>query len=269
MMSIPLDVVHDPEDPRQALPFLQLAVDGHPYRALLDSGAALTSIAAPPGTVTRPGGRTGRSAFGAPIRHRLWRAAIDVGGARLGDFDVADQPHADRFLLGQDVLSQFRCHYRLVEGELVLDGPEPEHALPIRLDPGRHVSLTASWTSGETADVVFDTGASVTVVDAGFATRHPGLFAARGTDAGSDASGETRQAELVEIAGPTILGHRFAPSLAVIVDLTGANADLPWPMDVILGWPLVSQVDWVIDHPRARAAVLPRGVPREDGAPRR
>ncbi|MFD6177858.1 MULTISPECIES: aspartyl protease family protein [unclassified Isoptericola] len=262
-VSIPLEVDRDPEDPRQALPYLTVSVDGRPHRALLDSGAARTAFAAPPGTVTRPAAGAGRGVFGASSERRRWHATIALGGTSLGSFEVADQRDPDGFLLGQDVLSRFRCHYRLADGELVLDGPEPDHAGPIHaepvyLDPGRHVYLAARWPSGATADVVLDTGASLTVLDAGFAARHPELVEARGTEAGTDTTGETREAALVELAGPAILGHEFAASPAVVVDLSGANATLPRPMDAILGWPLLSQVDWVVDHPRGRAAVVPR-----------
>jgi len=197
-VSIPLEIERDPEDPRQALSYVTVSVDGRPYRALLDSGAARTALPAPPGTATRP-----------------------ATGTSLGSIEVADQRDPDGFLLGQDVLSRFRCHYRLATGELVLDGPEPDGAEPIPepiqgepvyLDPGRHVYLAARWQSGATADVVLDTGAWLTVLDAGFAARHPELVEARGTEAGTDATGETREADLVELAGPAILGHGFAAS---------------------------------------------------------
>lgn len=63
---------------------------------------------------------------------------------------------------------------------------------------------------------------------------------------------------MVELEGPSILGHAFASSPAAIVDLTAANATVPRAMNLILGLPLITQVDWIIDHPAALARALQR-----------
>ena len=262
MLTIPLELEVDAEDAGQALPFVRLEVNGTAVRALLDSGAARTAVPATADAATRPASTTGSSAFGVPYRDQLWTATIAVAGTTIGDFEIADAPAGSRSNVGQDVLSRFRCRYQLVDQRLTLDqsgaavGPEDDQ--PIDLGPAQHVYLRTAWGSGVTADAVFDTGASVTVIDVAFADRHPELLRARRAETGTDASGSSRDTPMVELDGPTVLGHTFAPSAAAIVDLAGANATIPRPMDLILGWPLISQVDWIIDHPRARACVIPR-----------
>lgn len=226
MLAVALEVEPDLEDPRQALPFLNLSANGRPVRALLDSGAGRTSIAAPPGTTTRPADSTGTGAFGQPYRDQLWRATIAIDGTELSTLDIADAPTTGQFNIGQDLLSQFRCHFRLGDHQLLLGqtnpaNHQPSDGEPIYLDPAKHVYFQAHWPSGVSADVVFDTGASVTIIDASFADRHPELLTAHHSSAGTDASGITQET----------------------------------PM---LGWPLIAQVDWIIDHPAARARVLER-----------
>lgn len=99
-----------------------------------------------------------------------------------------------------------------------------------------------------TADAVFDTGASITLIDKSFADTHTELITEAGVTTGTDASGTRLETPLVELAASSILGHTFAPTPAVIVDLSPANATITRPMNLILGWPLLSQVDWIIDH---------------------
>lgn len=146
MLVIPLDVEPDDEDPRQALPFFHLFVDGRPVRVLLDSGAVRTAIAAPPGTPTRSIPSAGTGTFGLPADDaRLWSTSISIGDTPIGTFEIEDVPASARFNVGQDVLARFRCHYRLAERELILDGPESPRSEEIYLDPAEHVYLKARW----------------------------------------------------------------------------------------------------------------------------
>lgn len=128
--------------------------------------------------------------------------------------------------------NQFRCQYRLADHQLLLSASESpsqvtEDAESIYLDPAWHVYLSAHWSSGATADVVFDTAASVTIIDASLADQHPELLTPQETSQGTDASGETQETPMVELEGPSILGHAFSSSPAAIVNLAAANATAP------------------------------------------
>lgn len=261
MTQVPLRIEVDAEDARLALPFVDLEFDGRPTEALLDTGAARTSVVAWEGLQTRAADRPGGgSAFG----HRADDLVCDVScrfvgrdlGMIMATVVAADHAgHGD--LVGQDILSRFRCEYRLAEGILVIDSDRaPSDEYDIHLDAGRHVYLAADWGSSSTTGAVFDTGASVTVVDQEFAARHPELFSSAGTSAGTDASGETVETPMALMAGPTILGRTFTESPVAIVDLAAVNRTLARPMDLILGWPLISQAGWLIDHDRAKAGLV-------------
>jgi hypothetical protein len=152
-------------------------------------------------------------------------------------------------LVGQDFLSHFRCEYRLAEGVLLLDGDLPDEVHQIHLDATRHVYLDVAWRTGEVASAVLDTGASMTVVDAGFAARHRGLFAPLDeASAGIDASGAVQETRMVRMAAIQMLGAELEESLAAVVDLKAANATVQRNMDLILGWPILSQGVFVVDH---------------------
>jgi hypothetical protein len=50
----------------------------------------------------------------------------------------------------------------------------------------------------------------------------------------------------------------FAGALVAIVDLSDPSRTLERRMDLILGWRVLSQADWYVDHDGARAACIPR-----------
>ena len=57
------------------------------------------------------------------------------------------------------------------------------------------------------------------------------------------------------MAGP-VIGHRaFERHKAVAVDLARVNETLEHPMDLILGYPLIRQADWLFDFPARRWAM--------------
>lgn len=105
------------------------------------------------------------------------------------------------------------------------------------------------------ASAVFDSGASISVVDASFAKAHPHLFVAQGDSQGTDASGATVDTPMVAMRGPRILGHAFTSTGAAVVDLAVVNRTLERRMDLIVGWPILQPANWAIDHLNRSAAL--------------
>lgn len=259
MIDVPLETVADLDDPRLAQTFITLKVNGSPVRALLDTGARRSALVYRPGLfVTEAAAETGTGAFGAASQAQRTSASVRLAGRDLGMVECSVVPighpgHGD--LIGQDVLSQFRCEYRLAEGRLRLDGDLPDAVTPIHLDAGCHIYLDASWSGVAThANAVFDTGASVTVVDQRFFSARPELFSSTGTSAGTDASGAVVETPLAMMRGPVILQRHLSDSLVAVVNLEAANSTVEWPMDLILGWPIIRQAVWVFDHAERVAA---------------
>ncbi|MHB1594843.1 MAG: hypothetical protein ACYCO9_09950 [Streptosporangiaceae bacterium] len=130
-------------------------------------------------------------------------------------------------------------------------GAEPGHQF--MQGPRGHVYLDVHWP-GVTARACWDTGAGATVVDHAFWLSHPELFEQVGTS--TDANGDRAETPLLLLMAGPVIGHRtFERHKAVAVDLTGVNATLEDPMDLILGYPLIRQADWLFDFPARRWAV--------------
>ena len=264
MLRVPLEVVPDADDPRFALAFVQVQVDERPLRALLDSGASRSSVVARPGLACVAARAEGTGVFGVSADELRAQVAVRFAGHDLGSVEVsvvsADHPgHGD--LVGQDVLARFRCEYRLAEGILVLDGDLPEDVHHVHVDAGRHVYVDATWPTGEVASAVIDTGAAVTIVDELFAAQHPELFTHESMSEGIDANGAVLQTPIVRMAPLQVLGADLGASLAAIVDLSAANATVERRMDLILGWPILAQGAFMIDHHLQVASCHPRATP--------
>jgi hypothetical protein len=264
--EIPVRLVPDEDEPGLFLPFVPVELDGVVGEALLDSGASRSKL------VDRPGLRLDEAswpssvgAFGSELPV-LGRTSVSC---RLADLDVgtvdavvvpADHP-GHRDLIGQDVLGRYRCGFSLADGLLTLDGPSPRDTHAVHITDRGHVYLDLSWADGPAAaSAVFDTGASITVVDEAFARRHAHLFTPVGVSTGTDAAGVEAETPMALMKGPRILGMQLAEARVAIVDLAVANGTLDRPMDIGLGWTVISQCDWFIDHPAARAACLPRST---------
>lgn len=263
MSDVALAIRPDEHDRRMSLPFVIVQANGVELEALLDSGAARTQFRNRPGLTVRARsvpGSTGASGMATSFMGTS-RVCCRIGDVDVGTVDAgvvpADFPgHGD--LIGQDILAQFRCTYGLVDGVLTLDSQAPTRTCSVHLDDSRHVYLDATWDGvDEVASGIFDTGASVTVADLSFVQRHPELFTPDGMSTGMDATGWWVTTPTAIMRGARVLDQQLTDALVAVVDLSGANSTVSRPMDLILGWTVLSQAVWYIDHPASRAACLP------------
>jgi predicted aspartyl protease len=261
VQDVPLIVVPDEDDDD----FAELAVDGtidaRPYRFMLDTGAGRTHVVADDYTRSLAAvGRHTASGVFSPIDDEVVRLGeVAVGPLQRGPLDASrggdDRPDGHN-LLGMDVLRHYRCLFRFAHQRLEVDPTqEPAVTLPLHLDDAGHPYVEVGFP-GVDAHAVWDTGAGVTVVDAGFLARHRELFHERAPTRGSDATGTEQQTPMHEVVESVIGGVRFAPHTVAAVDLAAVNATLERPMDVILGWTTLRQADWFFDFPGRRWAVV-------------
>ncbi len=247
MSWVPLRV--EPEDdPGGGIVRVDAQVEGNLVDLLLDTGASGTMIPARAGIAQLPtfGQRSSSTAFGRQTTDRVRVDSLRFGDAEHGPLVVDRGNGADGYL-GLDVLGRYRLHLDVDGGLLGLDEQDhvgDQHRLV--LGEAGHPHLRLHW--GEvTAYAVLDTGASVTVVDAGFADRHPQLFTSLGASQGTDAAGLTRPGRIWTISGPSIEDLDFAAHTAAVVDLAFINAGAQEPVDVIVGYPLLRQATWTLN----------------------
>jgi hypothetical protein len=79
-------------------------------------------------------------------------------------------------------------------------------------------------------------------------TSHPELFTALGSANGTDSSGTTMVTDVCRLEPYRIADVLFAGHVVAV-------ADLPEPMEMILGYPTICQAIWSMDLPLGRWAV--------------
>jgi hypothetical protein len=259
MLNIPLVIVPDEEIADAAEVLVDAAIDGRAYRFVLDSGAARTELVADDDLAALPasGQRTSGAVFGQRESSDIIIVGdLSLGELRTGPLEVVRVSATDgrRHLIGMDLLSRYCCEFRFADQQLILtDSPPTPADLDLQLAGTNHIYVRLCWDD-VTASTVWDSGAGISAVDQAFAAAHPELFAPAGESAGTDASLNQQSVPLLTMAGPVIAGVGFAPSTVAVIDLGAMNQGLEIPIEIIAGYPLLHQADWLFDIPAGRFA---------------
>ena len=263
MDGFDLIIVPDEEDEDAALVFVDGAVDGRPYRFLLDTGAARTCLQADDYTSAFAG--TGTSSSSGLFAAGVPAEVIVVPRIELGPIAQENVPVArvaatgsvTGSLIGMDLLKDHCCHFLFDERHVLVDPPDDpgvDSTQTLVLDKTNHPYLDVRF--GDTiASAVWDSGAGITVADLGFIRRHPAYFREVGRSHGTDATGATMQTPTFVMEATTIGVWALPPHAVAGVDLSRVNATIEMPMDLVLGYSTLSQANWWFDFPRRRWAV--------------
>ena len=103
---------------------------------------------------------------------------------------------------------------------------------------------------------MWDTGASLTCVDAGFIARHSDAFKPAGQSGGTDASGSSVETPLYWMHGLSCGGQAFPAHKVVGIDLSFVNSKIEYPMTMILGYSTLYHANWLFDFPQRKWVIL-------------
>lgn len=252
IVAVELDLEPDPDVPEALMVSVVAEIDGVRQRLIVDTGGAHSALAE--GDLSRmlvpaaSGSDPGRGVFGAGDRGDSVEAAeMTIGGLRVDRprFDVERLPAAPS-LLGLDVLGAHRLDFLFSEAVLEFDG---DRAVDERRDlvrsSRRHPYVQVRW-GDVVADAIWDSGASISIVDRGFTRRHSGLFRPDGSSHGIDAGGSESAVDMVRMEAVTVGGRTFSPTIAGVADIAGIERPGDPPFDLILGLPVLRQADWAL-----------------------
>lgn len=264
MTTVELMIEADPDEPTCATVTVDATVSGMSYRFILDTGAGTTTLVGDELTLALPtvGQLTSAGLFATTTQLRATVLDLRLGQlpARSAEVLVTNgDGDTARNLLGMNILSSYRCEFRF------LDRPPTLHLSPtttsathdeqtLLIGPHGQPFIGITWPDGTTARALWDSGAGITVVDTAFHDEHPRLFTEVGDTTGTDSTGTQMSTPTCTIAEFSAGTLRLAPHVAAIVDLTPtATADEP-RTDLILGYPALSQANWMLDFPAHRWA---------------
>ena len=242
--------------------YVEGTVNGRACRFLLDTGAATSSIQTDAYTASLPTTGTHHSSgvFSAMRDDLIAVERLQIGPISRQSFPLTRSPDDGsprNSLIGMDVLKDHCCHFMLDSSTLEID-PEQDFAelqfQPLQFDRKFHPYVRVQCGPAN-AQAVWDTGASLTVADTSFIQRHPDCFTEAGHSTGTDASGSQVETALYAMAAIQLGGVQFPSHRVAAVNLSAVNATLEIPMDLILGYNLYAQANWLFDFPNARWAI--------------
>ncbi len=264
-------IERDAEEVEAGEVFVDGSIDGRPYRFLLDTGAATSRVACDDHTSRFASTEKDRS---SGVFARSSDDLITVPSLQLGPVSrmnvamgrVTGLRPAVASLIGMDVLKDLRLQFDFASNRLGID-PDDDSAdsctfheiiFDTRFHPYVDVHLGA-----ETARAVWDSGASITVVDTSFVARDPSLFEEAVRSTGTDSTGSEVSSQMFVMSEARIGGLVFPPHRVAAVDLSFVNSTIDIPMDLILGYSTLRHADWLLDFPGRRWAILQmRGATR-------
>ncbi|WP_286276594.1 retropepsin-like aspartic protease family protein [Naasia aerilata] len=263
MVTVALSYEQDDElEPESVVLVVEGFANGEPLRFVVDTGAGTSSVPNLGALRELPvSGMSAARGANATVSgdHIVVVDQLEVGEltARSVRANRSDPPR--RPLLGMDVLGEHRCFFRFSSDRLELDGPIGARDEDLELVRRGNGSPGVAVDFGSTTVLaLWDSGASLTVVDGEFARTHPRIVVTSGSkSSGFDSVGDQVSGTRCIVSECRIGGQLFGPSAGVVLDLGALNAVLPSPLNVIIGMPLARRADWLFDFPNDRWHVKP------------
>lgn len=265
MAEFRLIIKPDADEPDGAEVLVDGFVGGHPYRFLLDTGAARTAIVFDDYTATFASAeKNNASGVFAPSSEDLITVpSLEVGPISRQNVQIVrpagQNPHL-RNLIGMDLLKDFCCHFCFDQNRVFVDPPETAASIPTSAFQDLHLSARFHpyvdvLLGSAPASALWDTGASITIADINFINSHPSAFEQVGTSTGTDSTGTQMETPMFLMSESLIGGYRFPPVRVAGVDLARVNATSKRPMNLILGYSTLSKANWLFDIPHKKWAI--------------
>lgn len=264
MVELELIIEPDEDEPEAASVFVAGNLNGKPYRFLLDTGAARSTIVMNEATAAlqRVGAHETSGVFKASNDDLVRVERLEIGAIVRENITISRSPAGPgtRDLIGMDILRAFCCHFQFDQDRVLMDADCPDADrytfAPLFMDSGSHPYIDVLFENGKVqGSAVWDTGASLTVVDLNFVQQHPDIFTPAGHSIGTDATGSQVETPMFMMSAASIGGHVFPPHKAATVDLAQVNARIEKPMDFILGYMTLRKANWLFDFPGKRWAI--------------
>ncbi|MFP5520646.1 MAG: retropepsin-like aspartic protease [Bdellovibrionia bacterium] len=254
MNTIKLSYKYDDEHQDTAEVWIDGIVDGTPQRFILDTGCATTCLFYNDFSAkyTSFGAKQYSSAFGSATSESIKVAQIGSGPIQRKDILIArtEKGGNDKNLIGMDLLKDSILHLMPSQQkvEILTSSSMNTQVQDLFLDSGSIPFIELDFGE-QKAVAVWDTGASITIVDLNFFKQYRELFHSGGKTTGTDSAGHTFETEIYMMKPIKIGEHLFPTHRVVPLDLNHLGPKTGRGMDFILGYSTIRYANWLMDFP--------------------
>lgn len=266
MNHIPLVIIPDKDEPDAAQVFVDAQAAGRPYRFLLDTGAARSRITLDEytSTLVSAGQHSASGVFAHGSADVITVPTLTLGPILKENVSLVRKNGSgpgDNNLIGMDILQEYCCHFLFDSDKVIITSVGASVSASTNADfqelltDSKYHPYVPVRLGEHRGNAVWDTGASLTVVNIEFINKYPSVFQPVGQATGTDSTGAEMQTPMFLMAAATIGDHEFPPQRIAGVDLSHVNSTIEIPMDLILGYSLMRRANWLFDFPRKRWAI--------------
>jgi predicted aspartyl protease len=262
MGNFDLQIQFDDDSKETAEVYVVGKIQGEVCRFLLDTGCSRTSLNFDDfsSQFEKVGSEESSSIFG-----KTQYDLIKIGRIEFGEIEEnnvvlsrAKIGELDRKLLGMDILKKYRLHFSFHNRKVEINPHLSVNNLTTQeliLDKGSIPHIKFEFGNSDVL-AVWDTGASVTLVDIRFIEKHQTMFEKVGTEIVTDSTGFKVETPIY-IVKPILLGNQeFSAHKVVGVNLSYVNANTEIPMGFVFGYSTLSKANWLFDFPQKKWAIL-------------
>jgi predicted aspartyl protease len=260
-MKIPLHLTFDDDSKETAEVYVDGKINGVETRFLLDTGCALTTINHDDfsSSFTTTEQQNSSGAFGETTHDLITVDSITLDRLKKTNHRICRgaKGKLDRKLLGMDMLKEYAINFSFNNQSMEFTQPSSRkmNTETLILDSGQIPHITVRCNNKEVI-AVWDTGASITLVNFSFIQNNQEMFEAIGEEAGTDSTGQTMVTPIFLMKKLEIAGRIFKPHKVVALDISHIQKVAQLPMEMILGYSTLRQADWHMNFPRQEWKLL-------------
>lgn len=262
MNKISLLLKFDDESRQTAEVYVEGSVQKELCRFLLDTGCAKTTLTRDRHTRDLPsiGKRESSGTFGRAEYDLVELTSLSVGPMFREKWVVSRAPEGgtDRHLFGMDVMRDHCLDFAFDNNEMNIvpetdarrELADQELIMERDLIPYIPVEL-----GGKRGNAIWDSGASITLVDMKFVQQHPNMFVSMGNEIGTDSTNTQRETPIFMMNGLVVAGRKFQPLKVAAINFSISQTKIENPLNVVLGYSTLRQANWLFDFPRRKWAI--------------
>lgn len=261
MNKFQLNIQFDDESKETAEVWVDGKINSNPTNFLFDTGCAKTSVAYNDYTssLTSLGSHVSKGSLANTTYDLISLPHLQVGPITKENIQVtrAQKGQWDRNLLGMDILRDYCLEFDFSLSKIgIISHINPEVLAEDLILDKNSIPYVDLQCGEQSAKAVWDTGASITLVNLSFVKKNISMFKKIGSTNETDSAETNIETSFYEMQKISMSGKEFPPHPVVAVDLAHLNTEFDIPMDFILGHSTLSKAKWVFDFPRKKWGFL-------------